>query len=202
LNYLLIHAELEAVICSGPRKGKQFTYALLEERVPPAKPWSRDDSLSELTWRYFKSHGPATVKDFVWWSSLTTNEVKEGLEMNKRRLVSEKCGSEIYWMAPSTAPKDAAHLVRLLPSYDEYLIAYKDRNAALPFKQSAAQNPIFNAPIVIDGRVVGGWKRALNNKEVIVSMKPFTAFSRAEKRSLGAAVDHFGRYLGLKTVVS
>jgi hypothetical protein len=202
LNYLLIHAELEAVICSGPRKGKQFTYALLEERVPPAKPWSRDDSLSELTWRYFRSHGPATARDFVWWSSLTTNEVKEGLEMNKRRLVSEKCGSETYWMAPSRAPKDAAHLVRLLPSYDEYLIAYKDRKAALRFKPKAEQNPVFNAPIVIDGQVVGGWRRVLNNNEVIVSLKAFMSFSKAEKRSLVAAADHFGRYLGLKTVVS
>jgi DNA glycosylase AlkZ-like len=202
LNYLLIHAELNAVICSGPRKGKQFTYALLEERVPPAKPKSREDSLAELVWRYFRSHGPATIQDFVWWSSLTTSDVRKGLEMNRHRLIAEKCEDQTYWMASSKAPKEAPCVIRLLPTYDEYLVAYKDRKAALPFPQLATRNPVFNAPIVINGRVIGGWKRVLNSNDVIVSLTPFKPLSRAEKHSLIEVANLYGRYLGLSTVVS
>jgi hypothetical protein len=68
LGHILIHAELEGLICSGPRQGKQFTYALLEERAPGVKTLGREEALAELTHRYFTGHGPATLRDFSWWS--------------------------------------------------------------------------------------------------------------------------------------
>src|SRR5690606_7455514 len=81
LAYLVMHAELEGVVCSGPRRGKQQTYALLAERAPQTRRLARDEALAELTRRYFTSHGPATVKDFAWWSGLTVADVRAGLAM-------------------------------------------------------------------------------------------------------------------------
>ena len=95
-----MQAELEGILCSGPRRGKQFTYALLEERVPPAKKLEQDEALAELTKRYFTSHGPALLKDFVWWSGLTVAEAKEGIELVKTSLQHEIINDQSYWWLP------------------------------------------------------------------------------------------------------
>jgi hypothetical protein len=81
LAHLVMHAELEGVICSGPRRGKQGTYGLLAERAPNANRFARDEALGELARRYFRSHGPATIRDYVWWSGLITADAVRGLEM-------------------------------------------------------------------------------------------------------------------------
>lgn len=91
LGHIVMHAELDQLICSGPRRGKQFTYMLLEERVPKAKDMDEDEALTELSFRYFRSHGPAQVKDFVWWSGLTTEQAKRGLELNKTKTCFDNC---------------------------------------------------------------------------------------------------------------
>ncbi len=139
LAYLMMSAELDQVICSGPRRGKQFTYALLEERAPKASLLPRDEALRELTRRYFTSHGPATLRDYVWWSGLTMADARRGVEIAGRALVRETFGELTCWSGASTPAftlrslggggtrkRSSAHL---LPIYDEYLIAYKDRSA-------------------------------------------------------------------------
>ena len=125
----MMSAELDQVICSGPRRGKQFTYALLAERAPRARVLPRDEALGELTRRYFTSHGPATLRDYVWWSGLTMKEARRGVEIVGRALVQETFGDLTCWSAAS-APTAARRGAHLLPIYDEYLIAYKDRKVA------------------------------------------------------------------------
>jgi len=83
LAHIVMQAELDAVICSGPRRGKQFTYALLDERVPMVRVRSRDDSLTELARRYFTSHGPAQLHDFAWWSGLSIADARAGLDPSR-----------------------------------------------------------------------------------------------------------------------
>ena len=87
LAYLVMHAELEGIICSGPRRGKQFTYALLAERAPRARTLARDEALAELARRYFTSHGPATLRDFVWWSGLRVKDAALGVALGKVRVL-------------------------------------------------------------------------------------------------------------------
>ena len=97
----MMSAELDGVICSGARKGKQFTYALLEERVPQVKPLKREEALAELTRRYFTTRGPATLQDFTWWSGLTMADAKKGIEMVRSQFVSEVLEGQTYWFADS-----------------------------------------------------------------------------------------------------
>jgi hypothetical protein len=102
LSYALMQAEIDGLICSGPRIGKQFSYMLLEERVTKTKKLSNDESLAKLTLKYFTSHGPATIADFSWWSGLTQSEIKKGLELNKPHLEKIEIEKKTYWFAPET----------------------------------------------------------------------------------------------------
>src|SRR5262249_29207050 len=135
LALLTMYAELEGVICSGPRRGIQFTYALVPERAPQAVTLSRDEALAMLTERYFASHGPATIRDFIWWSGLTAADARRGLEINAAR--REEADGRTYWsIGPQPRIGTGARMALLLPIYDEYLVAYRDR-AAVPHLPSA-----------------------------------------------------------------
>ena len=130
LGYIVHRAELDAVVCSGARRGKQFTYALLDERAPQAKSLPRDEALVELTKRYFTSHGPATIQDFSWWSGLTIADVKAGIEMVKQYLTQEVIDGQTYWFSQTALlPKGSSPEALLLPTYDEHVIGYTDRSA-------------------------------------------------------------------------
>jgi hypothetical protein len=130
--HILWRLAQDGVICFGAREGKQQTFALLDEWAPKAKRMGRDESLAELAKRYFTSHGPATLQDFTWWSGLTTADATAGLEMARRSLAQETINGQTYWLA-SSAPttKGSSPTAHLLPAYDEYTVAYKDRSAAL-----------------------------------------------------------------------
>jgi hypothetical protein len=204
LAHVILHAELEAVICSGARRGKQLTYALLDERVPPGRTLSREEALAELARRYFTSHGPAQLPDFTWWSGLTAVEARAGVELARRHLAEETVGGKRYWLAASVgrvlAPTRAAYL---LPPYDEYLIAYKDRTAALDpwlWDPIARRDP-FIAPIVLDGRVVGGWKRRLEEGTVTILLDLPGHPSRADTALVNEAARRYGTFLGLKATI-
>src|SRR6185369_8037408 len=130
MGHILIRAELDRVVCSGPRIGKQFTYALFDERVPATKAMDRDEALAKLTRLYFRSHGPAMLQDFVWWSGLTTADAKRGLEVGGRSLEKITIGEKVYWsMRSNEALERSSCLAHLLPVYDEYFVAYKDRES-------------------------------------------------------------------------
>ncbi len=113
LAFIMLHAELDGVVCSGALKGKEHTYALLEERAPKTIKLTRDEALAELTKRYFASHGPATVKDYAWWSSLSVAEVKRGIEIVASQLNHETLAGHDYWFVISDDNKPdskSAHL--------------------------------------------------------------------------------------------
>jgi DNA glycosylase AlkZ-like len=206
LAYLVMHAELDGVICSGPRQGKQFTYALLDERAPDARRLSRDDALAELTRRYFTSHGPATLRDYVWWSGLTVREARAGLEMIKPKLVQEALDGLVYWFPPSTSPtRRATSTVHLLPIYDEHLIAYKDRGIVLDESCGRALWSMvaeFPHQLVVNGRVTGAWRRTVSEKAVHIHVRPFRSLTRIELRGLEAAAERHGRFMNLPVTLS
>ena len=202
LAYIIMSAELDGLLISGARRGKQFTYALLEERVPPVKALHRDEALAEMVKRYFITRGPATLADFAWWSGLTMADAKKGIEMVKSGLVSEKLNNQEYWFSDSKPPKkETSPQAFLLPNYDEYFIGLKDRSAIGELARKANipeyESALIGHVIVLHGQIVGGWKRTLGKKEVLVETSLITKLGKAEKGLIAEAAERFGRFLEL-----
>ncbi|WP_162606380.1 winged helix DNA-binding domain-containing protein [Jiangella asiatica] len=201
LGYILIHAELERVICSGPLHGKQHTYALLDERAPGAVSLDREAALAELTRRYFTSHGPATAKDIAWWSSLTMSDIATGLSLAGDALESIDVDGATYWFAPGPAvPPVRSPAVHLLQAYDEYIVGYTRSKHLLDIEGLVAAAPdqlaLPNGVIVVDTQVAGRWKRTATADAVTVHAVLYRPFDEAELRALEMAADAHGEFLG------
>jgi winged helix DNA-binding protein len=200
LAYLIINAELDQVICSGARRGKQFTYALLEERAPRARELERAEALAEVARRYFTSHGPASVRDFVWWSGLTTADARQAIELAGSALESEKIDGQTYYFAPAEfLAEPASPDFHLLPNYDEYLVGYRDRGAAFDAsntgKLDARQSVLAQHTIVIDGQVVGTWSRAIMKDSVLIKINPFRRLAADETAGVAAQCSRYADFL-------
>jgi hypothetical protein len=139
--------------------------------------------------------------DFAWWSGLTLADVREGLDMVKADLIQETIGDQTYWLSPDgpvvKAPSPTAYL---LPNYDEYLISYRDSRPAFEPKYAElfmARNVIFSHFVVVDGRVVGSWKRTLEKKMVVITLRLFEPLSEAQSQAIRTAAERYGNFLGL-----
>jgi Winged helix DNA-binding domain len=204
MSYLMMRAELDGVVCSGARRGKQFTYALLGERAPHAKSLERDEALAELTRRYFTSHGPATLEDFVWWSGLTVADARIGLELAKTHLIHARIEEKIYWFAQNSPLKEVLPTAYLLPWFDEFLVSYKNRSAVLDpscMKAVNAGGGLLNPTLIVNGQVVGTWKRTLKKDTVELTFNPFRPLNKIEKQSLAGAVERYGNFFGKQVFV-
>lgn len=199
LAHILLRAELDGVVCSGPRRGNQFTYALLEERVPPGKKLSRDEALAELTRRYFTSHGPATLTDYVWWSGLTMNDGRRGIALLDREIAEIQIEGTTYWSAKTKRSSDRPSEAHLLPAYDEYTVAYKHRQAV--FDQTAvAQITTWGALgpcVVIDGKIVAIWKANLGRNSVEINVEPARSLNTNEAIAVTKAATRYAAFLNL-----
>jgi hypothetical protein len=204
-SYLLMQAELDGIICSGVRSGKQFTYALLDECVPNAKTLGRDEALAELARRFFMSRGPATAQDFAKWSGLTLADARTGLEATSTHLQHEVVGEQTYWFSASKRSKRAIPLTAFLLSiYDEYVSGYKDHSAAVDEENSVRLRALRNALtniIVVDSQIVGAWKRTLKKDAVVIETNLFSRLTRAANRAVAAAAHQYGVFLGLPATV-
>jgi hypothetical protein len=204
--HILGHLAQKGLICFGPRRGKQPTFTLLEEWVPPGQAWDREEALAELARRYFTSHGPATGHDFAWWSGLKLADARLGIDLAAGSLAKEVMGGQTYWFAssmpaaPGTPPK-----AFLLPAFDEYTVAYKDRSAILDprfAKRLNAGGGILNPVMVADGQVAGIWKRKLTPRAVTLSFYPFKALAANQVEAFSAAARHYGEFLNLPVELS
>jgi hypothetical protein len=204
--HILLRAEIDRVICSGGRRGKQFTYALLDERVPHAPRLKRDEALAELALRYFTSHGPATVQDFAWWSGLTVADGRTAFGILRSRLIYEEFGGQAYWFAASKPPGGKVpRSAWLLPNFDEYMVGYSDRTALIDpghtKKLDGFASALLNNSLVIDGRIVGTWKRTFKKDAVLIELKLFASLKKAGTKELDSAIKRYADFLGLPAVV-
>jgi hypothetical protein len=201
LAYILMAAELDGLICSGPRRGKQFTYALLKKRAPKARALGRDEALAELARRYFQSRGPATVSDFAKWSGLTVGDAQSSLESVHARFEHETLGRQTYWFPASrSSEKKALVTAHLLSIYDEYVSSYKDRTAfctaEIADRLKALGNELTSI-MVVNGQIVGTWKRTLNKKTLVIKTNPFRQLTKTENRAVSSAIQQHGEFFGL-----
>lgn len=199
--HILRHLAQERLICFGPLQGKQQTFVSLDEWVPQTDALERDEALAELAWRYFASHGPATLQDFVWWSGLLVAEARAGLEMVKPRLRQETLDEQIYWLPQNNSiVGDPSPTAYLLPAYDEYYLGYKERSLVLDptyDRQAVSSNGVFRPVILIDGQVVGIWKRTSKKGSVIITPSPFSSLTDAENQAVVGAANVYSAFLGL-----
>jgi hypothetical protein len=206
LAHAAMHAELEGVVCSGPRRGARFTYALVAERAPAACRLSRDEALAELTRRYFRSHGPATARDFAWWSGLTTADARRGLEMNRARALA--VDGRTYWSIgrPPGGPARRPATAHLLPVYDEYLVAYRDRQAVphgpLTMTFGSARSVTFQHALVIAGQVAGTWRPARDARQGAIQVAPLRRLAASERRAIAEAARRYAGFLGVPVALS
>lgn len=201
MSYLMMGAELDGVICSGPRRGKQFTYALLAERAPEARALAREEALAELALRYFRSRGPATVQDFAKWSGLTVADGEAGLQAVKSRLRQEVVDGKPCWLSPEE-PQASLNppLVHLLSIFDEYISSYKGWSAIVDTDRANRLQALGNALtyiLVIDGHIVGAWRRTLRRRSVSLETSRYAVLSETEEAALAEAARRYGDYLGL-----
>ena len=201
LAFIMIAAELDAVVCSGPRQGRHFTYTLLAARAPRARSLPRDESLGRLVRRYFASHGPATVRDFVWWSGLSTADTSRGLEIARARQMP--ADGHVYWTIGGSAPARAprAGTTHLLPIYDEYLVAYRDRAAVPHSWQPSGASVTFRHALVLDGQVAGTWRVTKNETGLAMTITPVRPLSAREQRAAREAASRYERFLGVEVLV-
>jgi hypothetical protein len=201
LGHLMMRAEIDAVICSGARRGKQATYALLDERAPAAKARPRDDALAELARRYFTSHGPALAQDFAWWSGLMVADAKRAIELVGNRLREVTVGGARYWRGTAAPAPPRRPAVHLLPNYDELFVAYGDRSASIDekrLKKIGTWAMVFaNNLVAVDGQVVGGWRRLVEKKSVVVATDLRRPLAAGERAGLRAAAERLQAFLGV-----
>lgn len=200
LASLVIDAELEGIICSGPRTGRQFTYTLLDERVAPTKPLDRDAALAKLAVRYFASRGPATAYDFSWWSGLTVTDARAGIESLPANFLRETVNGQTYvFPTPTAISGGFGHTTFLLPEYDEYGISYKDRSAL----RSPAFDPLASQPsgpprkyfLVIDGLIAGTWQRREKERTAIVETAFLRSLGQRQRRAVVNAIEKYDAFV-------
>jgi hypothetical protein len=199
--YLLQRAALELIIYQGVMRSNNPTFLLFDDSIPKTKLLAREEALAELSLRYFTSRGPATIKDFIWWSGLSSADANAGLNAIKSKLDQEFIDGRSFFLSCSR-PKVMKNLpiLCLLPGFDEYLLSYQDRSASMDVKRLRALTPtngMLPPTVVINGNVVGTWKRTIKKDTVVVDCRPFSKLSDDEERALHDAVGRYGEYLGM-----
>lgn len=204
LSLIMMQAELDGIICSGARNGNQFTYALLDERVPPSKPIKEDEALSALTKRYFNSRGPATLKDFSTWSGLSITQARKGIAMVEGDFDHVKIDSSNFYFPAISSTKilskevSPGQNIHLLPIYDEYIMGYKDRSFYLDSKYRTHPSSIFtfDNTIILKGKILGTWRRTFNKKVIDLEYNLLKPLSKTGKKDFMFEVDRFSKFTG------
>lgn len=206
--YMLQRASYDGLICqiNAPRNTPVFV--LLENAAPDARTMSRAEAIAELARRYFTSRGPVTVQDFAHWSGMNLTEARAGLDAVKGQLVHEEIGGQTYWLADD-APIAAADSLSVyaLPGFDEYVLGYRDRSAVLEAQYAnricPGGNGVFYPTIVVNGRIVGIWKRTLRKDAVMISSAPFDRpLDDSEQAAFASASARYADFLGLRPVMA
>jgi hypothetical protein len=203
--HLMLQAELDGVVCNGAKRGKQLTYALLDERVPGGKTLTKDEALAELAHRYFLSHGPATLQDFTLWSGLSATDARFGLETIKQKLLHEEIGEQKYWFSNSNLMLNQfPSKVYLLPAFDEFMVSYKDRIASIGSAYAAnaiTGNGIFRPIVVSNGKVSGTWKRTIQKDALIIDPLLFKPLGKLKQKSMQTSAKSYAKFLKLKACI-
>ncbi len=202
INYL---AQTQ-LLCHGTHNDKQPTYVLLDDWITDSKKLDGDEALAEIAKRYFTSHGPATIHDFVWWTGLKVSDAKLGLQAASSHLDHLSCDGHSYWFSKALPEHIPTKTVHLLPGFDEYMLGYTNRSLMvrkeyLP-RIVPGNNGMFMPTIVADGEVQGLWKRTFQKETVKIELLPFSFISKSNIDRISSAAKRYGKYLEKKVITT
>lgn len=208
--HMLLYSSLVGLTCIGPQRDGSQTFVLLSAWAPTQRDLTREEALAELAFRYFRSHGPTTIRDFAGWSGLTLADAKSGTMANDGRLVALGSGAEALWCTSDLAALNAdggpGGSVVVLPGFDEYMLGYKDRSLhgddRLLERVVPGGNGVFRATVVVDGTAVATWTRTLTPRRVAITVHPFEEWTPARMAQVTQAFSPYGEFLGREPVVS
>jgi hypothetical protein len=202
MPYLLMHCELVGLIGSGGRKGKQQTYALLDERVPTGGlRRDRDEAVVELVRRYLTSHGPASVKDMSWWSGLTMTDLRKALDDLADEVGSESVdGIDLWSIASDDSRPPAARGVHLLQTYDELVVGFTESrflgdSGAEKARAAYNDRTYPSGGLILNGRIGGHWRRTLERDSIQVEIHLYDAPTKATTQAVRSAATKLGRFV-------
>lgn len=198
LSCILTHAGLSKLIHFGTKRDAEFTYSLYHSLPLQSTSFEIDEAAAHMAYRFFNSHGPATLEDFTWWSGLSRSKAKIAIELAKVNLQEIKDKDQTYWMSTTISPLQDHSTTFLLPSFDEYLMGYRDRSFFLDSKHQKdviLKNGLFKSSIIIDGKIIGTWKR-INQKEAIqIEATPFIPLNERQKSTIHKEAERYARFL-------
>lgn len=200
MTRFLARAETEGILCSGDYRGKSHTYTLLEERVPPMPELTKEEALARLARSYFRSHAPATMQDFIWWSGLPTTEARLAIYLIESELTAEEWNNQTWYVHSSCRTRgNTSGNLHLLPPYDEYLVGYKDRTDVLPkehYSKAFTNNGLFYPVIAHEGHVIGNWDRTIKKKGALPPHSFFKTETCIDAEMLNDAKNWYMHFLG------
>lgn len=191
-------------LVQGPLAGNQQQLVAFDEWIPVSRTLERQEGIAEFALRYFRSHGPATLRDFAWWTQIPLTDVRPAFKAISGQLVELEFDDTSYWMSPETASMlddgvPGQRSVLLLPGFDEFLLGYQDRSLVLApghaNKIVPGGNGVFKKTLVAGGEVIGTWAGPGNGRSAAVvpelfdDAKPLgagarSAFTKAAKEYL------------------
>jgi hypothetical protein len=202
---IMMDAELECLVCSGPAKGKQQTYMLLELRAPAGQSLSGDEALAELTRRFFLGHGPATDREYARWSGFNLTTARRGIALVEESLAAVDIDGCRHWLDPDQ-PWDVAipEAAYLLSEFDECWLTYPTVNFPdLPAgRPGHAWTDRFYRPVIVGGRRAGTWRRTAGRKRVLVEADLFAAPTPHQIELIAREVERLGRFLELPAEIA
>lgn len=198
LTHVMSRLELDGVVCNGRICSHKHTYALLEKRVPKSKPFVKEEALRNLAYKFFNSHGPATLQDFVWWSGLLISEAKTGLELVKEHFVSETLNGRVFWMKNDIRiPEKKSDSILLLPPFDEFVVSYKERSEIIEDQHRGkvmTKNGLFDPTIMFNGEIVGSWRKIKQKGEYKIDLSFFGKITKKREDLYKEEVERVKRF--------
>ncbi|MDH6356706.1 winged helix DNA-binding domain-containing protein [Parabacteroides sp. PF5-9] len=199
MSHIMSRAELDGIVCNGAVKGNKQTYALLAERVPKGNRLTKEEALEKLARKFFTSHGPATLQDYVWWSGLLTSDARKSVECIKDDFICEEINGKSYWMKNDIQEPKAETSALLLPAFDEYVVSYKDRSEILSephYRKIITRTGVFSPTITYNGEIIGNWKRVVKRKSITAELAFFESVNKQVERLFQQAVKLYEQFYG------
>jgi hypothetical protein len=204
--HYLMHAELDGLICNGKSNGKNRTYALLDERVPNKHLFSKEEALAKLAYIYFNGRCPASLQDFIWWSGLTAGDARQAIDSVKSDFDFEKIGLQTFIFPKNSSTTTLSnYFIHPIPAFDEFIIAYRDRRSVLipeQFEKVVSNNGVFRPALLLNGRVIGIWKRSTKKRNVLIEITLFDQRFKEYDPAIRESFANYGRFLGTTVEVS